>query len=293
MGVQSQLEKTKQPNSNDVRRGIVMRLLLISALAIGLPGCTCFVPPQATNETMDANAFACFGQRLIDPVIAPNTTVLQTDPAIRKTQVATISNTKTRGRRSDKRAPVRKPVNIMATRKLEDASSARPANKAESDGTNSKSTPAAVAGNQPTEKSSSGLPRPNESIPVKMETPESTQPGSGAEPGSLQAKRVVPAPPKPTQTAYTTDHVLQRAMATIAAKVQDPSAQFREVKRAVRKNTLGKAIDTVCGYVKSKNTSDGDAEDRPFLYLVQEDEAYIVDGSRDVIAETAYRTICN
>ncbi len=270
MGVQSQLEKTKQPNSNDVRRGIVMRLLLISALAIGLPGCTCFVPPQATNETMDANAFACFGQRLIDPVIAPNTTVLQTDPAIRKTQVATISNTKIRGRRSDKRAPVRKPVNIMVTRKLEDASSTRPANKP-----------------------SSGLPRPNESIPVKMETPESTQPGSGAEPGSLQAKRVVPAPPKPTQTAYTTDHVLQRAMATIAAKVQDPSAQFREVKRAVRKNTLGKAIDTVCGYVKSKNTSDGDAEDRPFLYLVQEDEAYIVDGSRDVIAETAYRTICN
>jgi hypothetical protein len=272
-----------------------MRLLLISGLASSLLGCTCFVPPQTTNDGMDGNAFACFGQRLTDPVIAPNRTVLQSDPGMRKAKFATIPNTKTRVsiRRAEKADPIRKPVNPMAMRKMEAARSTQPANKAVLGGKNPDSTPHVVATNHPAEAPRSGLPRPTDSIPVKTETPESTQPAGKAEPGVPQPNPVILAPPKPTPTAYTADHVLQRAMATIAAKVQDPSAEFRELKRAVRKNTLGKAIDTVCGYVKGKNAPDGDAEDRPFLYLVQEDEAYIVDGSRDIIAETAYRTICN
>ncbi len=269
-----------------------MRLLLISGLTSSLLGCTCFVPPQGANEGMDGNGFACFGQRLTAPVVAPDHTVLQSDTGVRKTAFE-ISNSKTRAstRRAEKSAaPLRKPVN---PRKMEVARSTQPADKAVSDGKNPDSTPPAVVANQAAKASSSGLPRPNDSIPVRTETPESTQPTGKAEPGVAQPKPVIPAPSKSVQTAYTGDYVLQRAMVTIAAKVQDPSAEFTELKRAIRKNTLGKAIDTVCGYVKSKNAPDGDAEDRPFLYLVQEDEAYIVDGSRDIIAETAYRTICN
>jgi len=89
------------------------------------------------------------------------------------------------------------------------------------------------------------------------------------------------------------DPILQKAKSTIAAKMEDPSVEFGEMNRAVRKNTLGKPIDTICGYVKAKNASAGNTGERSFLYIVEEDEAYIVDGSRDMMAATAYRNICN
>jgi hypothetical protein len=95
------------------------------------------------------------------------------------------------------------------------------------------------------------------------------------------------------QISGSTDSVLKKAKATISAKMGDPSVEFGAVNRALRKNTLGQPIDTICGYIKGKGTSDGDTGEKPFLYLVQEDEAYVVDGNRDVIAATAYRNICN
>jgi hypothetical protein len=99
--------------------------------------------------------------------------------------------------------------------------------------------------------------------------------------------------PASAQLGGEADTVSKKAKSTIAAKMEDPSAEFSDMKRAVRKNTLGKPIDTICGYVKGKSASGGDTRERPFLYLVQEDEAYIVDGSRDMTAATAYRNICN
>ena len=65
------------------------------------------------------------------------------------------------------------------------------------------------------------------------------------------------------------------------------------MRRADRKNTLGKSIDTTCGYVRGKNASGEDTGDRPFLYLVQDDEAYVIASRGDIIATTAYRNICN
>ena len=64
------------------------------------------------------------------------------------------------------------------------------------------------------------------------------------------------------------------------------------MKRAIRKNTLGKSIDTICGRVKGKKVSGEDTEDRPFLYLVKEDEAYVVNGPAGSAAAIAYRNIC-
>jgi hypothetical protein len=95
------------------------------------------------------------------------------------------------------------------------------------------------------------------------------------------------------QIGGSTDPVLKKAMSTISAKMDDPSVEFGAMNRALRKNTLGQPIDTICGYIKGKGTSDGDTGEKPFLYLVQEDEAYVVDGNRDIIAATAYRNICN
>lgn len=72
------------------------------------------------------------------------------------------------------------------------------------------------------------------------------------------------------------DPVIERAKAAIAAKMENPaSVEFGEMKRADRKNADGKLMDSICGYVRVKTASGGEIKDRPFLYLVKEDQAYI------------------
>lgn len=107
----------------------------------------------------------------------------------------------------------------------------------------------------------------------------------------IEAKVEAPASGRP---ADTSDPVIIKAKTTIAAKLEDPaSAEFGEMKRATRKNTLGKSVDTICGRVKGKNASGEDTGARPFLYLVTEDEAYVVDGPANSAAASAYRNICS
>jgi hypothetical protein len=94
--------------------------------------------------------------------------------------------------------------------------------------------------------------------------------------------------------AESSDPVLNKAKISVAAKMEDPaSAEFSDMKRAIRKNTLGRPMDTICGHVKGKNASGSDTGERPFLYLVKEDDAYVVTGKADLAAATAYRNICN
>ncbi|WP_246175444.1 hypothetical protein [Bradyrhizobium paxllaeri] len=107
----------------------------------------------------------------------------------------------------------------------------------------------------------------------------------------IEAKVDAPASGRPAETS---DPVMIKAKTTIAAKLEDPaSAEFGEMKRAIRKNTLGQSVDTICGRVKGKTTSGEDTGDRPFLYLVTEDEAYVVDGPAKSAAASAYRNICS
>ncbi len=65
------------------------------------------------------------------------------------------------------------------------------------------------------------------------------------------------------------------------------------MKRAIRKNMLGKSIDTICGRVKGTKASGENAGDWPFLYLVTEEEAYVVNGAANSAAASAYRNICS
>ena len=99
-----------------------------------------------------------------------------------------------------------------------------------------------------------------------------------------------PAPPNETSEA-----VVQKAKTKIAASIDDPaSAQFDDMKRALRKNTFGQPIDTICGHVKGKKKSGENTGELPFLYLVKEDTAYVVvDANAESVAAVAYRTICN
>ena len=80
--------------------------------------------------------------------------------------------------------------------------------------------------------------------------------------------------------------VIKKAKAAIAAKMREPdSVEFEDMVRAARKNALGNSIDTICGFVRDKNGGP-----RPFLYVVQKDEAYI---GGYTIATSAYRNICS
>ena len=99
--------------------------------------------------------------------------------------------------------------------------------------------------------------------------------------------------PASGQLAETSDPVIIKAKTTIAAQLENPaSAEFIEMKRAIRKNVVGEPVDTICGRVKARNTSDEDAGNRPFLYFVKDDSGFVVYGPDGSAAETAYRKIC-
>jgi len=90
----------------------------------------------------------------------------------------------------------------------------------------------------------------------------------------------------PPSSQLHDESVIKKAKATIAAKMNDPnSVEFEDMKRAARKNALGNSIDTICGFVREKNGGP-----KPFLYLVQKDEAYI---GGYTIATSEYRNICS
>jgi|SRR5215468_3483671 len=75
----------------------------------------------------------------------------------------------------------------------------------------------------------------------------------------------------PPSSQIDDESVMKKAKATIAAKMGDPnSAEFENWERAARKNALGNSIDLICGFVRDKSGGF-----KPFLYVVQKDEAYI------------------
>jgi hypothetical protein len=145
---------------------------------------------------------------------------------------------------------------------------------------------------QPDDKSNAVInTKPN--IVTKTETPQSSQPDDKSNVVISTKPNIVTKTetPQSSQPDDKSDPVIKKAMATIAAKMgleNSASVEFSKVKRA-KKNALGKSIDTICGYVRGKNTSGADTGGRAFLYLVQEDEAY-VDGYN--LATSPYRNLC-
>ena len=90
----------------------------------------------------------------------------------------------------------------------------------------------------------------------------------------------------PPSSLLDDELVMKKAKATIAAKMGDPnSVEFEGIERAARKNAIDKSIDSICGFVRDKNSGP-----KPFLYVVQKDEAYV---GGYTIAISAYRNICS
>ncbi len=121
-----------------------------------------------------------------------------------------------------------------------------------------------------------------------------SKPSEKAEQKAAAATTATPAAP-PAPPTDTPEAVVQKAKTKIAASIDEPaSAEFGDMKRALRKNTFGQPIDTICGHVKGKKKSGEITGDLPFLYVVKDDTAYVVvDGNSESVAAVAYRTICS
>jgi hypothetical protein len=136
---------------------------------------------------------------------------------------------------------------------------------------------------------------------VKSAAAATSSKRSSAERRKRTAHAKKAAPPARTRVAASDHHipdasdpVLIKAKATIAAKMEVPaSAEFSDLDRAIRLNTFGRPVDTICGHVKGKNASGDDTGEKPFLYLVKDDDAYVVDGKAESAAAIAYRNICH
>ena len=138
---------------------------------------------------------------------------------------------------------------------------------------------------QPDDKSDAELKK---SIAAKTETPQSSQ-TDGKSNSEVNMKSVAAKTETSQSSQLDDESAIKSAKVAIAAKMENPaSVVFLDMKRAARKDAFGNSIDTICGHVRGKLA--GDTGDRPFLYVVQKDKAYI---GAYTIATTEYRNICN
>ena len=253
-----------------------MRTLVVGTLAATLVGCSCVLPPQTVMEAcMDPNGLACFKAVASQP-IEPKPASFKANSAPIKAKTAIAEKTE-KPQSDDIRDRPR-----FATKK-------------------SKSTLAAAKVEPPASGQSAEPPDPVTTIATTEIAAKTEKPPSDDDKAHLattKAKSTMAAakvePPVIGRAAEPSDQVITMAKTAIAAKLEVPtSAEFGEMKRAFRKNTLGKSVDSICGRVKGKKATGEDTGDRPFLYLVKEDDAYVVDGPPGSAAASAYRNICN
>jgi hypothetical protein len=122
-------------------------------------------------------------------------------------------------------------------------------------------------------------------VQTKSEVPPSSQPDDVARKTEIPHDEATKTE-SPPSSQLDDESVGKKAKASIAAKMRDPdSVVFERMERAARKNAHGKSIDSICGFVKDKNSGT-----KPFLYLVEKDEGYI--GGYN-IATSEYRNICS
>jgi hypothetical protein len=89
--------------------------------------------------------------------------------------------------------------------------------------------------------------------------------------------------------ATKADSITEKARAAVAAYLEEPaSAEFYDLKRA-KKKFPHRTVDTICGYVKAADG--GETRRMPFLFTVDDGEAYLVNG-RSHVSETVHRHLC-
>jgi hypothetical protein len=208
-----------------------VRLLVISALAATLVGCSCFSPQQQAQQALltectEANGFACSDGDTGASEINSKPLVLHDHP-------------------------------VAKTKKAIAAKKENPRHRREA--------------NNHTKNA-------NSNIVPKVDAPSSVQPDDTSN-SAINAKSTTAAKTETSQSSQLADKSeIEKAKETIAAKMKNPAVEFVGMKRVAEKDALGKSsIDIICGYVTEKNASGENTGQRPFLYLVQKNEAYIGD----------------
>jgi hypothetical protein len=309
-----------------------MRTILVGTLAATLAGCSCLLPPQVSMEACtDAKGFACSDRAVASRPIEPKPESFKANSATLKAKTAIAAKTEKPSSDDDRHLATKKAKSTMTAAKVELPASGQPAEpsgpviamaktaiaakteKPSSDDARDKDLATKKAKSTMTaakvELPASGQPAEPSGPVITMATTAKTAIAANTEKPSSddardkdlatkKAKSTLTAakvePPASVQPAEPSDPVITMAKTAIAAKLENPaSAEFGEMKRAIRKNTFGQSVDTICGRVKGKKASGENTGDRPFLYLVKEDDAYVVDGPPSSAAATAYRNICN
>jgi hypothetical protein len=252
-----------------------MRPLVISALAAALVGCTWFAPQQAQQASL-------MGNSATDTPRTDSYTAAKAEKAI---------NAKMGHRRHRKRTGDTKIAKANRVPKM-DTSRVQPEDKS-STSIKAQSTVAAKTLTQeaaPSDHKASTSSNAQSTAAAKMETQQAVQPESST---SINAQSTIATKTETQQAAQLNDKsdpVLKKAMSAIAEKMQNSaSVELVDMKRA-EKNAPGKSVDNICGDVRGKSASGLDTGERPFLYLVKEDQAYI--GLYD-IATSPYHNLCD
>jgi hypothetical protein len=141
---------------------------------------------------------------------------------------------------------------------------------------------------QPSQSDDKSNAETKNSVTTKMETLKSSE-SDGKSIGEVDMKSIAAKPETSQSSQLDDESAIMKAKVTIAAKMENPaSVVFLEMKRAVREDARGNSIDTICGRIRGILA--GDTGERPFVYVVQKDEAYI---GAYVLATTEYRKVCN
>jgi hypothetical protein len=250
----------------------LMRTLLIGALCAILIGCSCPVPPRGVVETCTSPG--CNSRTAANTPTEPKRVSFKPEPPTMtvKLKKASISTKPTAAKPENETGPVEGQANSRTT-----VESAFPPS------TQLSATPDPVPKNATT------------TIGGKTERPASDQSSERSGPVQKSATTTIGRKAEGAasdQPSETPDPVLKKAKITVAAKMEDPaSVEFVDIKRAMDRNTFGQTFEIICGRVKGKKKS-GEAGERPFLYLVKEDEAFIVGANPDSMAAIAYRAHC-
>jgi hypothetical protein len=246
-----------------------MRPFLIGALCAGLIGC-CPLPPRGVVQTCTSQG--CVTRTAATTLIEPKRAPFRPQPATKAKKVAIVTKPAV-ARPPDEAGPVQEKA---ASRTIKEPEATPPA--------------------QP---SATPNPVPEKATTAKGETTENPATGQSSDTSEPVPNKATTAvggktqDPATGQSSETSDPVLKKARIAVAAKMENPaSAEFVGMKRTTRENTLGQAFEVICGHVKGKKKSGESTGERPFLYLVKEDEAFIVGSNPDSMAAIAYRAHC-
>ena len=141
---------------------------------------------------------------------------------------------------------------------------------------------------QPAQSDGQSDAESKDTVATKVETPQPAQSDGQSDAKLKDTVATKVETPQPAQSDDET--VIKKAKITVAAKMEDPaSVEFVDIKRGTNKNTT---YEVICGHVKGEKKSGEAIGESPFLYLVKENEAYIVDRGPDSMAAIVYRAQC-